>query len=284
MKKAIIVVNAYTQSEHELNQPQRLQRELKILGVQAEIVRNSPAVLTAEADFCVYLDKDKYAAQALEKRMRLFNRAHAIEICDDKMLTHLALDGFPKADTLPSLLCYSPAKPVSRELVDEAERRFGYPLVVKECHGSLGKQVYLVKDREELERIAERLKLVPHLYQKFIQSSAGKDLRVIVVGGKTIAAMKRVSDTDFRSNAELGGRGEKIVLDEKAKQLCEAVACKLELDYCGIDLLFDGAGGYLVCEVNSNAFFGTIEQVSGVNVAKAYAEHIYASCYGKMQA
>ena len=33
-------------------------------------------------------------------------------------------------------------------------------------------------------------------------------------------------------------------------------------------------GEPIVCEVNSNAFFDGIEMISGVNVAKAYAEYI----------
>ncbi len=277
MKKAFIVVNAYTSSEHELHQPQRLSEELGALGVEAQIVKNSPKLQEAVGDFCVYLDKDKYYAHLLEKKFRLFNRARAIEICDDKMLTYLALDGFPQPDTLSSLLCYTQSAPPSADLLDRAEA-LGYPLVVKECFGSLGKQVYLINNRGELEALASRLQAKPHLFQRFIAESAGRDLRVIVVGGKAVAAMKRTSQTDFRSNAELGGRGESAVLDEHAKTLCEAVAARLELDYCGVDLLF-GKNGYLVCEVNSNAFFGTFEKVTNVNVAALYARHIYREIY-----
>ena len=270
--KGFIVINAYSKLPSAMHQPARLKEEFEALGVEAKIVRNSPAALEEEGDFCVFLDKDRYAARILEKRLRLFNRAEAIELCDDKMLTHIALQGLPMPETVPSLLCYTAVEPVSKELLDAAEQ-LGYPLVVKECHGSLGKQVYLVKDRAELEKMAENLKKKPHLYQKFIDESAGRDLRVIVIGGRAVAAMKRISDTDFRSNAELGGRGEPYEIDEAAKNLCEEVAKRLQLDFCGIDLLF-GKDGYLICEVNSNAFFGTIERVTGVNVAKLYAEHI----------
>lgn len=279
MKSGFIVVNAYTGNAHELNQPEKLSAELEKMGVRMRIVRNSPAVSSERGDFCVFFDKDKYAARAIEKKIRLFNRAEAIEICDDKMLTYLSLDGFPMPETIPSLLCYNPECPTSSELLSAAEERLGYPMVVKECFGSLGRQVYLVRDREALRRISERLKPKPHLYQKFVSESAGRDLRVIVVGGRAIAAMRRVSTTDdFRSNAELGGVGERYPLDDAARDLCEKVAKKLSLDYCGIDLLF-GKEGYLVCEVNSNAFFHTIERVTGISVATAYAEHIFREIY-----
>ena len=277
MKNALIVVNAYTSSPQELNQPARLREELRLLGVNAEIVPNSPALCGREGDFCVYLDKDKYYARLLERKFRLFNRAEAIEICDDKMLTYLALDGFPQPETVSSLLCYSEGAAPSEELLSAAEA-LGYPIVVKECFGSLGKQVYLAKDRGELRALSSRLQGKPHLYQKFIGESAGEDLRVIVIGGKTVAAMKRCSETDFRSNAALGGRGEAAEADGEAAALAEAVAARLGLDYCGIDLLY-GKTGYLVCGVNSNAFFGTLEKVTNINIAATYARHIVSEIY-----
>ena len=48
----------------------------------------------------------------------------------------------------------------------------------------------------------------------------------------------------------------------------------LQLDYCGIDILFGDNDTPLVCEVNSNAFFEGIEGTTGVNVAREYAKHI----------
>ena len=73
-----------------------------------------------------------------------------------------------------------------------------------------------------------------------------------------------------------GGKGEPYNADGELTALCEKTAALLNLDYCGIDVLF-GKDGYLLCEVNSNAFFGGIESATGVNVAKAYAEHILKS-------
>jgi len=48
----------------------------------------------------------------------------------------------------------------------------------------------------------------------------------------------------------------------------------LGLIYAGVDILYGEGGKPVVCEVNSNAFFGEIERVSGINVARAYAEEI----------
>lgn len=273
------MINAYATSQSELYSAKRLKEELDTLGIKTEIKRNV-LVTGLEADFCIYFDKDKYAGALLEKSgLRLFNRAEAIADCDDKMRTYMKLDGFPMPDTLAGPLCYLPNEPVKEELLNGVISQLGLPVVVKECFGSLGKGVYKADTLEQLREIVERVKCKPHLFQKFIAGSAGRDVRVIVIGGKVFSAMLRTSQTDFRSNVELGGKGEKFELNREGIGLCEAVSKRLNLDYCGIDLLF-GEDGYLVCEVNSNAFFGGMERVTGLNVARAYAEYIIQEIYG----
>lgn len=302
-KRGLILINAYTSLSSAINQPQRIKEELALLGITADIVRNGEIPLSVDGngeiavgeiatgeitvgaagyDFCVYLDKDKYCSQLLEKSgLRLFNSHSAIRACDDKAVTHILLsqNGIPMPATAFGLLCYDESARVSGEFLDKIEKKFGYPVIIKESYGSLGKSVYKADSRAELEETAEKLKLKPHIFQQFIKESAGVDARVIIIGGKVVAAMKRVSDSDFRSNIELGGRGEKFDCPADMARLCIKTARILGLDYCGIDVLF-GKNGYFVCEVNSNAFFGGIERVTGVNVARAYAKYIAKEIYG----
>ena len=292
MKKGLILTNAYAKLAAFSKQASRLKEELEKLGIQMDVLKNDGffahinkqgEIETAleDYDFCIYLDKDKYISQMLEKRgMRLFNPHQAIVDCDDKAITFIRLadHDVPMPLTLSGLLCFTPDEKVRAETLDKIETTLGYPLIAKACFGSLGKDVYKIDNRTELEAIAESLKCKPHLFQQFIKESAGKDIRVIVVGGKVTAAMLRSSQTDFRSNIELGGSGSPIEIDEPLKQLCEKVASLLNLDYCGIDVLIAN-DGYRICEVNSNAFFGGIEKVTGVNVAGRYAEHIFEQIY-----
>ncbi len=293
-KKGLILTNAYATLAAFSHQANRLREELLALGVATDLFRNDDFYAyidergeiqtgLSDYDFCIYLDKDKYVSQALERRgLRLFNTHRAILDCDDKATTFLRLaeQNIPMPTTLFGLLCYTPDCTPPKAALDKIERTLGYPLIAKTCFGSLGKGVYKIDNRNELEQIAKKLQYTPHLFQRFIAASAGKDVRVIVIGGKTQAAMLRRSETDFRSNIELGGIGEPIEIPQKLKTLCEQVATILELDYCGIDILLDGEN-YRVCEVNSNAFFGGIEKVTGVNIAKRYAEHICHEIYKK---
>ncbi len=283
--KCIIVVNAYIRNKSQLAQAQRIAEELTLLGADCKIIKNINLaeiqlgkILAVKADLCVFLDKDKATARLLEKSgVKLYNCAEAMEICDDKMLTHIALanNGIPMPDSVYAPLCYYGDAQIDKDFFIGVEK-LGYPLVAKKCFGSLGAGVFLIKNRYELENFENANKLVAHFYQKFI-GIGGEDIRVIIIDGKYVCAMKRTNKCDFRSNIDLGGQGEKIEADGKLIELCERTAEILNLDYCGIDILTDGNGNMYVCEVNSNAFFAEAERVCGVNIAKKYAELIIAS-------
>ena len=281
--KCIIVVNAYIKNNSQIMQANRIAEELKLLEVDCEIVKNinlaeisDGKTVSKKYDCCVFLDKDKAAARLLEKcGIKLFNSAAAIEVCDDKILTHIALSncGIPMPDCVYAPLCYYDDAQISEDFLNGAAQKLGFPLVAKKCYGSLGAGVFLINNVNELHAFEEENKLCENFYQQFI-GSGGEDIRVIVTGGKYVCSMKRKNSNDFRSNVELGGHGEKYEADKKLIELCEKVAKILNLDYCGIDVLTDNEGNRYICEVNSNAFFAEAERVCGVNIAKKYAEVI----------
>ena len=228
-------------------------------------------------DFAVYLDKDKYLGQLLEcAGMRLFNSARAVELCDDKLLTYIALreSGLRLADVIPSPLCYTKAATPNEEFLHGVAKKLGFPLVAKKSFGSFGSGVQLVHGISELKKIAQEWLHEPHFYQQYIADAKGRDIRVIVVGGKALGCMERVAqEGEFRSNIELGGVGRKIQPPKEYLLAAECAAKTLGLDYCGVDLL-ETADGPVLCEVNSNAFFEGFESVTGLDVATAYARYI----------
>lgn len=286
MKKGFIIINGYSTLSTSLNQAKRLKDEFEKLGVEVSVIKNNEFLCTIknsniscavkDYDFCIYLDKDKYVSKMLEMAgVRLFNSHESIRVCDDKMETYIALagSGVPIVDTLPGPLCYTQGVKVESSLLDKVENELNFPVIVKSSYGSLGSGIFKADNRAELESLSNNLISVPHIFQKFIKESSGIDTRVIVIGGKAVASMERRSQKDFRSNIELGGKGYSVELSDEYRQVAEKTAKVLGLDYCGIDLLHSKAGA-VVCEVNSNAFFGGIESVTKVNVAKAYAEYI----------
>ncbi len=285
------MINAYPNGEKFYTQAERIAQELRGLGCPTDVKRNGEIFVTLDENggvthnleedyaFIVYLDKDKYLGRALEGcGYRLFNRAKAVEICDDKLLTYFALQGagLRLAESIPAPLCYTPNAKADETFLNSVAKRLGFPLVVKKSYGSFGAGVRLVHGIPELMKTAQDFLYEPHFYQRYISQSSGRDIRVIVVGGKAVAAMERVAQKgEFRSNVELGGKGRLIdeELFEKYAPSAERAAVWLGLDYCGVDLL-ETEEGAVVCEVNSNAFFEGIEGVTGINVAKEYAKHI----------
>ena len=281
--KGIVLVNAYIRSAGMIRQAERVAEELCARGADVRIVKNGDFLaevrkndlfIAQNMDFAVYLDKDKYLPQVLESRgVRLFNSARAVELCDDKMLTYLALagKGLNLPDTVAAPLCYYADAAVREDYLRSVAARLGFPLVAKKSFGSWGMDVRLIEDYSSLRTVAEEFKLFPHLYQKRV-GKRGEDLRVLVVGGRVVACMRRKNEGDFRSNVEAGGKGS--AAHPPAKFLDAALRCAevLGLDYCGVDLLDEGGEPY-VCEVNSNALFNEAERVTGANVAGAFAEH-----------
>ena len=278
------MVNAYAPTVMT-RQVTRLKTELEARGVNIKVKQNDffPASICGgdialndfDCDFCLYLDKDKYVAHMLERKgVRLFDTADAIEKCDDKMTTLITLSNsdIPVPDTVPGLLCYYADAEIKQKTLDVIEARLGYPVIVKQSYGSLGKGVYKADDRKQLEKIANTLKTEPHLLQKYIAESHGKDMRVIVIGGKVVGGILRKSETDFRSNIGLGATAQKVEVPQEVVRYSIEAAKILGLDYCVIDFLLSPSP--MLCEVNSNAFFDGFEQATGINVAGLYTEHI----------
>lgn len=229
-------------------------------------------------EFVLFWDKDIRLAKYLEdKGYTLFNNSAGIAACDDKSLTHLILqnEGIPMPKTILAPMTYSNVGYTSLDFLEEIKTEIGFPLILKECFGSFGMQVYKIDTFDELVAKTKELEGIPILFQEYIESSSGRDVRLQVVGNQVVAAMYRYSDNgDFRANITNGG---KMKPYDPTKQQIEVAlqSCRaLGLDFAGVDILFGENEEAIVCEVNSNAHFKNIYDCTGVNVADAIMEYI----------
>jgi RimK family alpha-L-glutamate ligase len=200
----------------------------------------------------------------------LLNGSRAIEITKDKLWASqvFAEHGLPTPKTV---LVKDPVNP---KLI---EKEIGFPAVVKIFAGSYGKGVYLVHNRQELQDFIEFAHGIKSdeaiIVQEYIDSKPGEDIRVYVVGGRVLGAMKRkATDGSFKANITRGGTGENFPLNERIEEIALKTTTALGLDIAGIDLLFDG-DDYKVCEANSAPGFKGFERYTGVNVAKAIVDY-----------
>lgn len=281
MKKALFIENAFWNSSGT--------QELKKSLIDAGKRNGLEFIVCSNADFlkagcyknlpdaALFWDKDIQLAQLLEKKgLRLFNSAQAIEVCDDKTLTYIALkdSGLPLPATLICPATYRNVGFTNFDFLQDAADSLGFPFVIKTGRGSFGNQVFLPQDLTEAAALLNKFAGEPLLFQRFVKESAGQDLRVYIVGGQVVAAMKRVNhDGDFRANIARGGSASEhsVTLQEAALAIS---ACNLlSLDFAGVDLLMS-KDGPILCEVNSNAHFKALYELTEKNPADYIARMI----------
>lgn len=251
-------------------------------GIQLTVIKNHDILvntdgrLSEKPDFAIFWDKDIGLGTFLEMQgIPLYNSISSIRICDDKRLTHLALlaHDLPTPKTILAPMTYDNIGFTDLGFLTEVERNLSFPLILKEAFGSFGEQVYWMENREQLLSHMKRTTTTKLLFQQYIDTSRGRDLRLQVVGDRVVAAMYRHSETDFRANITAGGHMECYEPTSEECDLAIRAANAVGAAFAGVDLLF-GPDGPLICEVNSNAHFKNLLDCTGINVAEEMIEYI----------
>jgi len=199
------------------------------------------------------------------------NHSESIETVKDKLRTSqiLSRHGIPIPSTMMVRF------PIEEQLVKD---KIGFPCVVKVVTGSYGEGIYLCDRQRDFKKLMEFVDNLGNkktmIVQKYMGYRPGEDLRVLVIGGKVIGAMKRSApDGDFRANITGGGSGESYPMTPEIEFLALETAKVLDLDIAGIDLLFT-EDGFVVCEANSNPGFSGFEKYCNIDVADKLTEYI----------
>jgi ribosomal protein S6--L-glutamate ligase len=152
----------------------------------------------------------------------------------------------------------------------------GAPVVVKLLEGTQGMGVVLAETKKAAESVIGAFRQLDAniLVQEFIKEAKGADIRVIVIGGRAVAAMKRQgAPGEFRSNIHQGGSAEKIKLTPEERSTATRAAKLMGLGVAGVDLLRSNHGP-VVMEVNSSPGLEGIEGATGVDVASKVIEFV----------
>lgn len=284
-----IIYNGHLEADRFLEFASYFHEAAKTKGIYTEIIKNND-LLTYLAtnqvqllrtdgqslpDFVIFTDKDIYLARQLELLgIRVFNSADAIFTSDDKILTYqvLAQTDLPIPETIIAPKTFYEPEHLDERYIEKIIQTFGFPLIIKEAFGSFGEQVYLVNNRREMIKKINELHNKPYVFQEYIQTSYGKDLRLHVVGDEVVASMFRQTEDDFRATAA----GVRLGYDPTDEEIKLAVAATKAIgaDFAGVDLLYGPGGSRIICEVNSNAHIGRLHKSSGINVAPAVIDYI----------
>lgn len=283
MQSCWIIYNGSLTSDKFKDQAELMKEAAERAGLLAELKMNYEVMmnlatdLEIRPDFVVFLDKDILLANFLKNAgIPIFNDPDVIETCDNKAIQYLELSkqGIPMPETIIAPKVYQNFTIKESGYYEQVLNRLGLPMVIKEGHGSFGMKVYLIETEEQFYEKTDELRGIDYVFQEFIATSRGRDIRVNIVGGEVVAAMYRHSETDFRANISNGGVATVIELTDQQKALAIQAAHAVGAEFAGVDILFGDNEEPLVCEVNAAAHIRNIYNVTGINVADAMIAYI----------
>jgi ribosomal protein S6--L-glutamate ligase len=152
----------------------------------------------------------------------------------------------------------------------------GAPLVIKLLEGTQGIGVVLAETKKAASSVIEAFYGLGNniLIQEYIKESRGTDIRVFIINGKVVGAMKRTAkDGEFRSNLHRGGSATLIKLTKTERETALSAAKELGLTVCGVDMLPSDRGP-LVLEVNSSPGLEGIEKATQKDIATMIIEYL----------
>lgn len=214
----------------------------------------------------------RFLADMENRGVLVCNRPSAIQQASDKWLTYQLLTQH-QIPTPRSCLFQFPIE------LPKIFSHFPLPIILKSKVGTEGIGVCLCETATQLKDYLELLYTVGAqskvMLQEFIETSRGREIRVLVVGQRVLGCVLHQSMTGFKANLTQGAHV--FPFDTQAMSALEALVLKttalLGLEIAGIDLLF-GPEGWLVCEANSSPGFKGFEDIHGKIVAEAMLAYI----------
>lgn len=283
MKTCWIIYNGSLINDKFLDQARLMAEACEQLNVQPTILKNYEMMMKLDEelqnkpDFVIFLDKDILLATYLKNcGIPVFNDPEVIETCDNKAKQYiqLAKAHVPMPTTIIAPKVYPKFTIRDSGYFENVLHTLGLPMIIKEGHGSFGMNVYLIHTEEEFYEKVDALRGVDFVFQQFVASSRGRDIRVNIIGDEIIASMYRHSETDFRANITNGGHAEKIMLTDIQKEVAIQAAKAVGAEFAGVDLLFGPDEEPIVCEVNAAAHIRNLYNVTGINVGVSFVEYI----------
>lgn len=202
------------------------------------------------------------------KRLGLYilNPPHAIERSVDKYyaLSLLEEAGLPVPRTIVA------------ESAGEALKAFhelGGDVVVKPIFGSRGIGSTRVSDPDVAERIFRTLEFYNQvIYVQEYIPHGNYDLRVLVLGGSVLSAMRRISSL-WKTNISLGAKPAPYKptreIEDMAVKAAEVVGCEVS----GVDILESERGPFIV-EINSQPGWRGLQEVTSINIADEIVKYV----------
>ncbi len=210
--------------------------------------------------------------QRVDKNKYLFNRSLAY----DTLLAHKLYQqkSINPLKTITGIPTY--AFPSLNQLLRSIKASYlSYPIVMKKNLSARGEGVYLLKDEEEVRAL--KIDWKEYLFQNFIENDG--DVRVLVLGGVALGAMKRTKGAgNWKNNISQGGEGVDAstlfdTTDLRNKAL--SIASKFGLAFAGVDFIFDKKEQvWRFMEVNTVPQWQGFAAATGVDVTNKILDYV----------
>ena len=263
--------NAYT-CRRLLEEGKKRNMDVKMIGVHDVSVRQegvfSEGKKLASVDFVINRykwGKGKDSINALAKKSYNPLKPFCTYINKFQQLQDIESDSFLKPRYILS------DGYADYELLNEY---LGKRMVAKGLEHSMGREIFLIETKEDLLKLQSYGKEKEWLFEEFIATSYGRDVRVYSIRGEVVGCMKRQSESDFRANVALGAGVTAYETTEEIRRIAKDIYEQTKLDFVGIDLLY-GKDCFYFCEINVMPGLEGIEKASGVNVAGKMMDMIY---------
>ena len=199
----------------------------------------------------------------------MVNSRETVEISADKYRSYIKLQDFGLTQPKTVLLSSQETWKQSLETLDSK-----FPIIMKTLEGSKGVGVLFIESERQMESLIQLLfnqnEDIDLLIQEYIETDS--DIRVIVLGGKVIASMKRdVIKGDFRSNVSQGAKVKEYKLTELEVEQCLLAAKAIDGSWTAVDFIPSKnpkKDPPYILEVNHSPGTQGIEEATNDNIVK----------------
>ena len=194
--------------------------------------------------------------------VRVCNGSYVSDVCNDKALTAQVMRRMG-VRTVDSLFVCGGDQSVALP--------WGAPYIVKPTDGHGGVGVSFAANASECLRLV-RESAGQLVVQPYVECG-GSDVRVYVLGGRVLRAMKRTASEGFRSNFCLGGSAVPFELTAGQRELAESIAAELRAELIGVDFL-PTRDGLLLNEIEDVVGTRMLYSICSIDAAAEYVEYL----------
>ena len=293
-KYRILVISSDSNNDKLFHTAQRVTDEAKKSGHEVYVVKVEGAIISYDDGYKIYNSNDKDGftinrdtvaivrgsvrlkksyldlLSQLEKiGVCMVNSRETVEISSDKYRTYIKLQDFGLTQPKTVLI---PNDDTWKQALETLDNKF--PIIMKTLEGSKGVGVLFIESERQIESLVQLLysqnENIDLLIQEYIKTDG--DIRVIVLGGKVIASMKRdVVEGDFRSNVSQGAKVEEYKLTELEVEQCLLAAKAINGSWAAVDFIASEKPKTeppYILEVNHSPGTEGIEKATNKNIVK----------------